>query len=479
MARKREPSAGDELLRTLPAIGKCLEHASGTALQQRFGHGVTAAALREAIASIRTEIQAGDLTEPSIERTCARAARHLTRLATPEGRRAINATGILLHTGLGRSPLSLSAAEAVGACHTYTILEVDLESGERNHREARVAKLLQDLTGCEAATVVNNCAAATFLMLRAMASGREVVVSRGQLIEIGGSFRMPDVMTASGCILREVGTTNRTHLKDYREAINDRTGALLHVHPSNYRVRGFTGTPSLAELCELGREHNIPVLEDLGGGALVSLTPFGLPNEVCVQDSLRSGAAIICFSGDKLISGPQAGILCGTQKAVEAMRRDPFFRMFRPDKLTLAALEATLLHFVNGDEYRTAVPFYEMLGRSEAALEATAKQFAASLAAQFTEPSGFVTAVEPSTAYTGGGALPDTPIPSRAVTIRNAAAPSRWILDAARELRLAIPSVFARVEDGGLLFDMRTLLQDDIEVLVKVIPATLGALRLR
>jgi len=221
----------------------------------------------------------------------------LQRLVSKEGRKALNATGILLHTGLGRAPLCKEAVEALAGMGSYTLTQIDLESGKRSKRDKRIEEMLQSLTGCEAATVVNNNAAATMLILNALAMGREVIVSRGQLIEIGGSFRLPDVMERSGAILKEVGTTNRTHLKDYEEALCDKTGALLHVHPSNYRVRGFASTPDITELCNLGKKYNLMVIDDLGSGALVNLSEFGLPDEPLVRDSIKAGSAIICSAG--------------------------------------------------------------------------------------------------------------------------------------------------------------------------------------
>jgi len=275
---------------------------------------------------------------PCGEEIAAELEHRLVRLCQPQGRRAINASGILLHTGLGRAPLADDAAAALAGTTRYSVLQASLESGDRSLREEKIQRLLIELTGCEAATVVNNNAAATMLILHTLAAGREVIISRGQLIEIGGSFRMPDVMSRSGAILREVGTTNRTHVRDYEEAINERTAAIMHVHTSNYRVRGFAGAPDIGELVELGRRRDVAVIDDLGSGAIVPLAEFGIGNEPLVKDSIAAGADVVCFSGDKLICGPQAGIICGKKPIIERIRRSAFARMFRVCKLTLAGL---------------------------------------------------------------------------------------------------------------------------------------------
>ncbi|MFN8391897.1 MAG: L-seryl-tRNA(Sec) selenium transferase [Bdellovibrionota bacterium] len=457
-------------LRSLPSVSKCLQSARGKELQQRFGAGITTLAVRDAIESARIAIQSGsESSSPSIDAVMTAAANELARIATPLGRRAINATGILLHTGLGRAPLSRSALEALAGFGHYSLLEVELESGERGRRESRVEELLCVLTGCEAAVVVNNNAAATFMVLRSVARGKEVIVSRGQLIEIGGSFRLPDVMSESGCCLHEVGTTNRTHLRDYREAIGPHTGAIIHVHTSNYRIHGFTDTPGIAELVALGKEHGVPVIDDLGSGAFVPLAEFGLTDELLVKDSLACGSSLVCFSGDKLICGPQAGIICGTKEAVERLRRDTFFRMFRPDKMTLAALEATLIHFVNGDEYKREIPLYQMLSQPLHALQATAEALQSGL----TGVGTVRTAVEDGQAYTGGGALPDEALPSKVLRVSSSAGGS-WAQAAAKKLRLGIPSVFCRIHEGSLLFDMRTLLPEDADLLAEALKVALA-----
>jgi len=454
-----------QLFRKLPSVSRCLGSETGHSLEREFGLGVSTYALRELLEEKRAEIRSG-ADAPTTESLLADWALATRRLSLPLGRRAINASGILLHTGLGRAPLSQAAISALQEFDGYTILEVDLSTGERGKRETRIEAILKELTGCEAATVVNNNAAATSLVLRALARNREVIISRGQLIEIGGAFRMPDVMRESGCFLREIGTTNRTHLSDYEEAISEQTGAIMHVHCSNYRIHGFTGTPHVSELCALGSRQNLPVLDDLGSGGLVRLKEFGLSDEHLVSESISAGATLVCFSGDKLICGPQAGIICGKKDAIVSARRDPFFRMFRPDKLTLAALEATLLHFVNGD-YRTHIPLYQMLSAAPSELVERAATIANAL-----QVVGIQSEVRSDKSYTGGGALPDEAIPSTVLSVRGTS--TLWASDIAKKLRCGLPSVFCRIHDGQLLFDMRTLLGKDVEDLCSLLPKALS-----
>jgi L-seryl-tRNA(Ser) seleniumtransferase len=447
------------LLRALPSVSDFLGSEAGRALAGEFGEGALKFELRRALDEAREAIRAGRAgAAPDPAALAADLRTRLLRLSRPAGRRAVNATGILLHTGLGRAPLCAEAAEALAGCARYSVLQADLRSGERSLREEKVERLLRELVGCEAATVVNNNAAATMLILNTLVPGREVIVSRGQLIEIGGAFRLPEVMAKSGAVLREVGTTNRTHLRDYESAIGEATGAILHVHTSNYRVRGFASAPEIGELCELGRRRNLPVLDDLGSGALVPLREFGLPDEPLVAESLKAGSLAACFSGDKLISGPQSGIICGKGEAIERIRKNPFMRMFRVGKLTLAALEATLLHFLNGESWRRAIPLYRTLARPAAELQEQAQRFV-KLAA---DVPGLALAVAEDISYIGSGSAPDEGVPTRAVAVD----PGKLSADGlARELRLGVPAVFARIKDGRVLLDMRTVAAEEVEEL--------------
>ena len=376
--------AAVEVLRAIPAVGDFLASAAGRELGERFGSGALKLELRAVLEEHRNAILKGRRgTAPSLAEVAGELEPQLTRLTQPGGRRAINATGIMLHTGLGRAPLCAAAITAMQVAAGYTPLQANLESGDRSLREEKVQRLLQELVGCEAATMVNNNAAATMLVLHTLAggvggsAGKEVIISRGQLIEIGGSFRMTDVMAQSGAVVREVGTTNRTHLRDYEGAINEKAGAIIHVHTSNYRIRGFTSTPEVGELAVLARKYHLPLIADVGSGALVPLSEYGISDEPLVKESLAAGggADIACFSGDKLISGPQAGIICGKAAWIEKIRKSPYARMFRVCKLTLAGLEATLLEFLNGT-YRREIPFYRMLGRKIEDLEVEARAVA-------------------------------------------------------------------------------------------------------
>jgi len=454
------------LLKSLPQLGVLLEQPALEPIKKKYGAGMAKLFLRDAISEARDRILKGKLNEkPSDKLLIDEAVKKLSRTSSPAGRRAVNATGILLHTGLGRAPLCDEAVEQMKVFSGYSVLQADLGSGKRSLREEKIEKMLVELTGCEAATVVNNNAAATMLILNTLSEYKETIVSRGQLIEIGGEFRMPDVMQKSRAILREVGTTNRTHLKDYEAAINQNTGAIIHVHTSNYRVRGFTGTPKASELRRLLDRHpGIPLIDDLGSGALVPLSQFGLPEEPLVKDSLSAGADVVCFSGDKLICGPQSGIICGKKEIVDRIRKNPYARMFRICKMTVAVLEATLVHFINGT-YKEKLPLYGMLSEKKESLERKAKKLASLLARN----KNLEVTVEDDFAYIGSGAIPDEGIPSRILKIRGDFQPDVM----AEKLRGGMPSIFCRINDDSLVFDMRSLMPDDFETLVKELPAIL------
>ncbi len=429
------------------------------ALCATFGAPLVKMELRTLLDGLRIKVRSGAADAlPEKRGICAALHDRLARLVFPEGRYAINAAGILLHTGLGRSPLCQEALDALAGMGKYSILQTGLASGKRSLREEKIERMLIELTGCEAATVVNNNAAATMLVLNTLAEGKQVVISRGQLIEIGGEFRLPDVMARSSVIMQEVGTTNRTHLHDYERAINEQTGALIHVHTSNYRVRGFTGVPDITALCGLGRKAGLPVIDDIGSGALVPLSGFGVADEPLVSDSIAAGTDVVCFSADKLICGPQAGIVCGKKEIIERIRKNPFARMFRVDKLTIAALEATLVHFVNGT-YRAALPFYQMLGIQVGELEARAHVILQSICGL----EGLAVAVTDDVSYVGSGSLPDEGIPTRVVRVRldEPLSAKISIADLAERLRLGMPSIFCRVNDDALHFDMRTLFKGE------------------
>ena len=441
----------------LPSVAKLLDLPALAAARGRFPHDAAAAAARAELDRIRALIAAGTAPDPfpDPETLAAAAAARLDREAAPRIRRVINATGVVLHTNLGRSPLAESAARAAyEAGRGYLNLELDLETGKRSSRQLNVRPGLCRLTGAESATAVNNCAAATVIVLRALARGKEVIVSRGQLIEIGGSFRIPEIMAVSGAALREVGTTNITRVGDYEAAIGPNTGLLMRIHTSNYRVRGFTKAVGIDELVVLGRKHNIPVVDDAGSGAALDFARFGLPGEPVVSDGTRAGADLVLFSGDKLLGGPQAGIIAGKAALVQAIEKDPLMRAFRLDKMTLAALEATLRLYADPEKAVRDVPTLRMLSMPVSALRDRAERFAARLRAV----TGIATVeVRDDIAYVGGGSLPDQALPTVVVAVAASA-----ISDAelACRLRAGVPAVVGRVQEGRLLLDLRTVFEE-------------------
>ena len=460
-----------ELLRHIPSISKFMESDAGKKLIDRFGHGIVKYTLRDILDAVRKDILSAELTSlPSMEELAFTIDVELRRIIDPAGRKAVNATGILLHTALGRAPYADNARDALSVFNGYSVLQAGLDDGKRCNRDARVESMICELTGCEAATVINNNAEGTMLILNALASGREAVISRGQLVEIGGSFRMPDVMKQSGADMVEIGTTNRTHLKDYSAAISEKTGVVVHVHTSNYRVRGFSGTPGIKEICELRRKEfpDIPVIDDIGSGALIPLSEFGLTDEPLIKDSIQAGTDVVCFSGDKLICGPQCGIICGKKEFIEKIRKNPFARMFRVDKMTLAVMESTLIHFLNGT-YREEIPFYRMLSANLADLAECAERIVGALS----ELEGVTAAVSDGSACVGSGSIPDENIPDKVVKV-NFKCSSVSLEKIAKKLRYNLPSIFARIGDNSLLFSMRTLLPGDDEVLIKDLPEILS-----
>ncbi len=394
----------------------------------------------------------------------------LAQAHQPRLRPVINATGILLHTNLGRAPLAEAAANAAyEAARGYLNLELSLNTGKRSSRQDCVREWLCRLTGAESATVVNNNAAGTILALHALARGKEVILSRGQMVEIGGSFRIPEILAVGGAILREVGTTNITRLSDYEQAIGPNTGAILRIHPSNYRIHGFTKSVSLEDLVELGKRHQIPVIDDVGSGALVDLAPFGLTDEPMLSRSIVAGADLVLASGDKLLGGPQAGILLGRKDLIQKLERDPLMRAFRLDKMSLAALEATLRLYLAGDSPLQSIPVLRMLTADVAELERRARELADTL-----RPLPGLAAVEaePSTAYAGGGSFPDQALPSWHVKLK-----ARDISETelARRLRTGVPAVLGHVKDGWVCLDLRTIPAGKEELIVALIESALAS----
>jgi L-seryl-tRNA(Ser) seleniumtransferase len=418
--------------------------------------------LREVLDQIRAEMLGGGEPDVAPAALAIRVERRISERALPSYRRVINATGIVLHTGLGRAPLPEEAVAALAATSPYAQrLEIDLETGERGGRDEGCSSLLAELTGCEAATVVNNNAAATLLILAALARGREVILSRGELVEIGGSFRIPDVLEESGARLVEVGTTNRTHLQDYRKALGPETGMILKVHPSNYRIEGFTAEVEIEELVALGREHGVPVVHDLGSGCMIDLARFGLTGETVLRRSVAAGADVVCCSGDKLLGGPQAGILLGRREAVERCRRHPLFRALRPGRLIYTALEATLRLYRAGDETaRARIPALRKLLETGEVLQRRARRLLRALAGL----PGLETALVPCHSQAGSGSLPARDLPSWGVCLRPA---GRSLEELAAALRTGDPSILPRIQDEALLFDVRTLEDSEIPLVAR------------
>ncbi len=390
----------------------------------------------------------------TLARRCAEATR-------PRHERVVNATGVVLHTGIGRAPLAAAAVRALGAAAGYAIVEVDPVSGERDQRELGVAALLQAVTGAAGALVVNNNAAATTLMLAALTAGREVVISRGELVEIGGGFRVPEVMKRAGCTMVEVGATNKTHLRDYEAAVTPATVAFLKVHPSNFRIEGFAGTPSIDALVALARPRDLLVLDDLGSGLLWAEPLPGLEDEPRIADSLAAGAHVTCVSGDKLLGGPQCGILLGRADLIAACRAHPLYRALRCDKLTLAALEATLRIYRDGEPLRD-VPTLRLLAAGPDELRARSEDLARRLA-------GVDATVVPSDSFAGSGANPARPLPSFAVALPGGDAQCA----ALRSWRPV--GLFARVAAGRVLLDARTLLLEDLDDVAATVRAAFAA----
>jgi L-seryl-tRNA(Ser) seleniumtransferase len=444
--------------RNIPSIEQLRQRDGIRPLEDRFGHSAVVAALRAEADAMRERITKGDAPADVAAAMEEALIRRLNTEHTSSLRSVINATGVVVHTNLGRAPLSRAAVERVAElAQGYTNLEYDLGAGRRGKRDVHAERLLCRLTGAQAAVVVNNNAAATLLGLAAVAAGREVIISRGELVEIGGGFRVPDVMAQSGAVLREVGTTNRTRAADYAAAIGDRTAAILRVHPSNFRVEGFTERPSLDELVELGRRFGIAVLEDLGSGFLdVPGALESLGDEPSVRSSIASGADLVMFSGDKLLGGPQAGVLAGKAATVALVRKHPLMRALRVDKMTYAALEATLEAYAAGKAAET-VPVTRMIVMSVKAIDERASALAAALRA-----AGFDADVRDGFSTIGGGSVPGSQLPTRVVTI---AAPGASADALERALRESDPPVIARIEDGRVVLDPRTVRLEEDEVL--------------
>ncbi|MBM3260602.1 MAG: L-seryl-tRNA(Sec) selenium transferase [Candidatus Sericytochromatia bacterium] len=443
-------------LRALPAVGRLLLAPELAEARARHGEEAVAAAVREVLDDARGAILAGETSETEPMDWAGRVATCLARTWAPRLRRVVNGTGVVLNTNLGRAPLASDVVrEALEEAAGYCNLEFDLASGDRGDRHSVIEEHLRRLTGAEAALVVNNNAAAVLLVVDGLAREGEVLISRGELVEIGGSFRIPEVVATSGAILREVGATNRTRLADFEAGRSDRTRLVMKCHTSNYRMEGFVAEVPRADLVAFGRKHGLPVVEDLGSGSLISLAPFGLPDEPTVPRVLAEGLDLVTFSGDKLLGGPQAGIIAGRRDLVDRLRRRPLLRAFRCDKVTLALLEATLRRYGAGLPPEATLPALGMLAVQAIALEPRALGLAHRLLAE-----GWPAEAVPTVSMPGGGALPATEVPSWAVRLTCPWGP--WTEDTlATALRRLPCPVIGRLRDGAWWLDVRTLLPGD------------------
>ncbi len=456
----------EALLREIPAVHELIRDLREKAPQAP--EKLLLLAAREVTKRLREEILSGKRVSLSRKEALSLAETELKRRLSPSLRPLINATGVVVHTNLGRSLLPQEALEAIEAVALrYSNLEFDLRTGKRGSRYSHVEEILCELTGAEAALVVNNNAAAVLLTLNTLAFGREVIVSRGELVEIGGSFRIPDVMARSGAILKEVGATNRTHLKDYEEAINENTALLMKVHKSNFAIVGFTKEVSGAELVLLGKKYGLPVIEDLGSGCFVDFSRFGLIKEPTVQEVLASGVSVVTFSGDKLLGGPQAGLILGQKELVDPIKKNPMNRAVRIDKLTLAALEAVLRLYRDEEEALRKIPTLHLITMSPEEIRRKAR----ALKRRLQKIKGLSVKIQETISRVGGGALPLASPKSYAVVVES----ERFSAAALeRRLRAHDPPVIGRIEEERLLLDLRTVLPDEIPLIEKAFRNILG-----
>ncbi len=461
-------SAGDvgQLLRRLPSVEKLLDQAGFRRLEAEFGRDPLVAATRSALSGLRDAVRDARINQSTFDRALASMESsirsQLAMASAPTLVSVINATGIIVHTNLGRAPLSPSAIAAVArVASSYSNLEYDLTTGKRGRREKHAVRPLERLFPGYDALVVNNNAAAVLLTLNSFAASKEVLISRGELVEIGGSFRIPDILERSGARLREVGTTNKTRIQDYEAAFGPDTALILRVHPSNFRIVGFTESASTEELVAMGKERGIPVIEDFGSGNILSLRSYGLPYETTVQDSLAAGVDLITFSGDKLLGGPQAGVLVGLAESVKKCRENPLARALRVDKLTYAALEATLEAFVQG-KAAEHIPVLKMLSAPASEVRSRGRRLVKSL----DDVKGLELSLLDGASKVGGGAAPEAELPTSLVSVRAKNLSAQTILD---RLRGHDPPVIARIADDQVLLDLRTVTPEEEETLARAL----------
>jgi L-seryl-tRNA(Ser) seleniumtransferase len=451
-------------LRDLPSVDSLLREPRVELLVAEYSHEQVVAGVRAVLADCRERARAtNEWSRPSTERLIDELTHRIEATSRPALRRVVNGTGVIVHTNLGRAPLSAAALEALErVARGYSNLEYDLGAGQRGSRHEHVTSMLRTLTGAESALVLNNNAAGLLLVLSTLAQEREVVISRGQLVEIGGGFRIPDVLRQSGARLIEVGTTNRTYASDYQRALGPETALLLRVHSSNFRVIGFVHEPSLDELATLAHEGGHWLVDDLGSGSLLDTSAFGLRREPMVQESVAAGADLVAFSGDKLLGGPQCGIVVGRAELIDRLKRHPLTRALRPDKLTLAALGATLQHYLRGEAVE-CVPVWRMIAASPVSIEARASRLARLL------PPGYSATLLDGQSAIGGGALPGELLPTRLLALQGPISADRLALS----LRNADPPIVGRIERGSFALDLRTVLPEEDELLLETFSGAL------
>ena len=456
------PSPRQEVFRKIPSVDEILSRPEISDLIKTYPRNVVVEAIRSCLKGLRERLLqeegSSEIDESffSLDRLSPLLKGALERQTRPRLRRVINATGVVIHTNLGRSPLHPSALQhLIDVSRAYSNLEYDLDRGERGSRYDHVEEILCRLSGAESAMAVNNNAGAVLLVLNTLAEGKEVVVSRGELVEIGGAFRIPDVMKRSHALLREVGTTNRTHLDDYQEAIGPETALLLKVHTSNFRVLGFTSDVALPELIQLGKQHHLPVMEDLGSGCLIDLTRYGLLKEPTVQEVIKTGVDVVTFSGDKLLGGPQAGIILGKKEVLDLVKANPLTRALRIDKLTLAALESTLLLYLDEKKAMEEIPTLQMLTFDRDRLKRKGKRLLKRLAGI----GGIEAVLKEDVSQVGGGSLPLQELPTLVIAIRPL---SFSVNDLERNLRKGNPPVISRISKEELILDLRTIFDEEI-----------------
>jgi len=458
-----------KLLTTLPSVDEILRSNQGVQWLNVYPRRYVIQAIRDVIDSRRKEILKGFISDISEESMMAEIVNTIEKLSSYSLRPLINATGIVIHTNLGRSILSEKSLENIKKVSgSFSNLEYDLKAGKRGKRYTHVIRVLKEVTGAEDALIVNNNAAAVFLCLNTLSKGKEAIVSRGELVEIGGSFRMPEVMSASSAILREVGTTNKTHLHDYERAINDNTALIVKVHKSNFRVSGFVDEVSVEDLVSLGRRYQIPVMFDLGSGCLIDLKPFGIHDEPVVRDIVSTGIDITTFSGDKLLGGPQGGIIVGRKEYIEKIQKNPLTRAMRIDKLTLAGFEATLMEYIEEEKAIENIPTLRMLLQKPEVIRERAKRIAKRLKREIKDVQITVMA---DTSRAGGGSLPELDFPTYVVAIRS---DNVSVNEFEERLRNGNPPIISRIKEGSMIIDARTIRTQDLDDLIKGIKSALS-----